>query len=95
MLKTVTDLNRGKMDSYAVNFKLKISLCLSTVAVILYRCECFGHASISSYIPGNATHRGKCLCHCEPETNTEGTTVSFIFSFFLISDNCYVGCICC
>ena len=42
----------------------------------LLRCECFGHASSISYVEGNATHPGHCVC------NTEGETVS-VFSLCL------------
>ena len=46
------------------------------------RCECFGHASSISYVEGNATHPGHCVCDCHSSTNTEGETVS-VSSFYL------------
>ena len=47
-----------------------------------FRCECFGHASSISYVEGNATHPGHCVCDCHSSTNTEGETVS-VSSFYL------------
>ena len=43
--------------------------------IVFCRCECFGHASSFSYIEGNSTHIGRCICDCHPSTNTEGETV--------------------
>lgn len=48
----------------------------------LLRCECFGHASSISYVEGNSTHPGHCVCDCHSSTNTEGETVS-VFSLCL------------
>ena len=47
------------------------------------RCECFGHASTFFYIEGSGNQIGRCVCNCQPSTNTEGENVSYLISCWL------------